>query len=125
MTFAEIPVPPSANAIWRAVHSRGKQLMLKSRAYRAWLESAVLVLRIGLNRTSGPVEVTIRVGGTGFNRARDLDNCIKPVIDALRHAQRIDGDSVKTVRRVVAEYLTDGLARCEVAVSRIEPMGGN
>lgn len=119
MPTAVIPVPPSANAIWRAVRVRGKQMVLKSRAYRAWLESAVLMLRSGLPTTTGPVAVQIRVGGTGFHQRRDIDNCIKPVIDALRHAERIEGDSVKTVRRVTAEYLTGGDQRCEVEVIRL------
>lgn len=111
-----VPIPPSANAIWRAVRkNNGRQCVIKSKSYRLWLNATVDLMRV-MPAASGPVMVMIRAGGKGFNRQRDLDNVIKPVIDCLRHAGRIDGDTVKTVVSIVATYLPDGLPRCEVKV---------
>lgn len=93
-------------------------MVLKSKAYRAWLKDATLVMRLTMPAITHPVNVVIRCGGKGFNRQRDIDNIIKPTLDALREAGRIAGDSVKTVRSVTAIYLPDGPLRCEVEVTR-------
>jgi len=90
----EIPIPPTANKIWRVY--QGRQIL--SADYRSWKEHAALALKLGMKAVKGKVELTIIIqGGAGFMRSRDLDNCAKPVIDAIRHAGMIEGDTVQTV----------------------------
>lgn len=116
----ELPIPPSANRLWRSTKTpKGKLRFYKEKEYESWLKSAVGLLRCTASAIPGPVLVKIVIrGGEGFPDFRDLDNCIKAVVDGLRHAQRIDGDTVKTVREIVARYEpSDGRpAACLVSV---------
>lgn len=125
----ELPVPPSANHLWRSVRSGrgGKVRVIAAENYRRWLGVAVPLLRLTAPAVRGRVAVLVAiVGGSGFKVSRDLDNCNKGVLDALRHAGVIDGDDVRVVRRVVAEYRdgAGGPARCEVTVTPWAGGGG-
>jgi len=105
MTTIVLPIPPSANKLWR-VH-RGRAI--KSREYRAWLEEASLVVLMARAKAVPPpvrVVLTLR-GGKGFNRARDGDNLFKPTLDLLRHAHIISGDTVIEVPDLELHY-TEG-----------------
>lgn len=75
-----LPYPISANRLWRFVP--GQQTPLKSAAYRKWLSSARAEC-IGVRRLKGPFRITI-LATRPDNRARDLDNLAKPVLDALK-----------------------------------------
>jgi Holliday junction resolvase RusA-like endonuclease len=112
-----LPIPPSANRLWRVVNGRA----IKSREYREWEEVAGLTLRLARPRpTPSPAGVHIRItGGKGFNRARDADNCIKPALDLLRHGGALPGDSVMTLHDVRCSYVEGprgGDAKFEVDV---------
>ncbi len=81
-----LPVPPSANSLWRNVN--GLVLLSKpARIYRKTVLEIVLLrgatgIRLPL---TGRLRLTIAL--TQANRIRrDLDNCIKPIQDALTHA---------------------------------------
>lgn len=122
----EMPVPPSANHLWRSVRTRRGVKVIKRDRYAAWLNTAVMLLRVGMAPVAGPVRVLVTIrGGKGWPANRDIDNAIKGPIDALRHARRIDGDTCRTVKRAAVEYREpDGRpATCYVTVSADSPGG--
>lgn len=103
---AGIPIPPSANRLWRYAGGR----VLKSREYRAWLDEAAYTMRAcstahaGMVAIAGPVRIEISIRqGKGWHVARDLDNTIKPILDALVAAGVISGDDTRIVRGIHAE----------------------
>lgn len=107
----EIPVPPSANHLWRSITRRtrsggSKTFVVMSKQYKSWLEEAVLLLKCGLSKpTSYPVCIRITIhGGKGWRCDRDLDNATKGVVDAVKHAGRIVDDSTTYVTRIELEY---------------------
>lgn len=88
---AVLPWPPTANRIWRAVPGKG---VLKSAAYRLWLEHARAAIHVqSLNRVSGAFNVRIEAHRPD-RRRRDLDNLVKPALDALTGAGVIEDDSL-------------------------------
>ncbi len=104
MTRLELPLPPSANQLWRVVGSR----VVKSSAYRSWLEIAGFeLLRQRPVAVPSPVAVSLVLRGRVY-LGRDLDNFAKPVLDLLRHHEVIAGDNLTHVRRVQLDF-----AACE------------
>jgi crossover junction endodeoxyribonuclease RusA len=81
-----LPYPPSANRLWRNVKGR----MIKSAHYRAWIAECAIITR-KCNRVNGPFRICLKVDRPD-RRKRDLDNLIKPVLDALKGAA-FDDDS--------------------------------
>lgn len=106
-----LPPPPSANRIWRVFGNR----VHRSQHYIEWLEHCDYLCRhqsIGYRRFTGPVQVTIQLeGGKGFPESRDLDNCLKPVIDLLRKAELMADDNVRRLSLIVLEYRAPGKGR--------------
>lgn len=87
-----LPLPPSTNNLFATVRGR----RVKSREYKAWLATA-LALLVELRRPRTlPASIRASVFGK-VNAARDLDNLLKPIGDALVAAGVIPGDSVKYV----------------------------
>jgi len=87
-----LPLPPSVNNLFATVG--GKRV--RSKAYARWIKN-VSGLLLELERPQGiPVVVHVDVFGT-LNRARDLDNMLKPIGDALVTCNVLPGDSVKHV----------------------------
>ena len=79
-----LPVPPSANALF--TYRAGSRQRIKTDAYRAWItEAGWGVARSGaLSDRHKRVRVEIDLP---FDRRRDIDNGIKPVLDLLvRHS---------------------------------------
>lgn len=107
MGVVEIPIPPSANAIWRIVSPRMKRpFITRSQVYLDWLADAVATIRcngIGLAVLPARIAITIR-GGKGWRANRDIDNVAKPVMDALVLAGRIPDDSTQYVHSVELRY---------------------
>lgn len=86
-----IPYPPSANRLWRAVNGR----QIKSAHYRAWTLEAATVIRSqlpGRHTIDGPYHLMIKATRPD-NRRRDLGNLEKPLSDALVTAGVIADDS--------------------------------
>ncbi|MGB0854887.1 MAG: RusA family crossover junction endodeoxyribonuclease [Pikeienuella sp.] len=110
-----LPVPPSANRIWRKYRGR----MVKSDEYRAWLDEAawsVKAQRAGVE-TFGSNPVAVTIVSERPHAARDVDNQIKPILDSLQHAGVIDDD--KHVQKVSAEWAGKGKSMT-VTVEAIE-----
>ena len=93
MITISLPLPPSANGIWRV----GRSGVHRSARYRSWQVDAGWELKAQRpGRVEGPVEVTINAGRPD-NRRRDADNLCKGLLDLLQAHKVIENDS-KVVR---------------------------
>lgn len=103
--FADMP--PSANALRKSFVRNGKVMSAKTDAYSAWREAAIWEIagqRAG--RIDGPYSLSIAVQRHWRSkRARDIDNVIKPVSDALVKAGVVKDDSL--AERVTAQWADD------------------
>ena len=102
VTTLNLPYPPSANRYWRHL-SRGPMagrtlLSAQAREYR--IEVAAECQARGLLRREDEVQVTIVLTAPD-RRRRDIDNPVKPLLDALTHAGAWLDDS--QVARLVVE----------------------
>ena len=90
MIQLHLPLPPSANGIWRNVKGR----TLASAKYRAWKTEALWACKMamqGKETITGDCRVVIQIGRPRKNA--DLDNRIKPCLDALQSAEVIKDDN--------------------------------
>lgn len=100
-------MPPSANAMRSHFVNDGKVKSTKSKAYAAWKKAAsweIAAARAG--KIDGPYRLYIAVQRDWrTKRARDIDNIIKPVSDALVAAGVITDDHL--AEKVSAEWDDD------------------
>lgn len=84
-----IPLPPSANRLWRAGGGR----VYRSPEYRSWLTETIWDMRAqaGAARIIGAYHLRLLVERPDWRR-RDLDNFLKATSDALVHAGVIEAD---------------------------------
>lgn len=77
-----VPVPPSANRLWRVWNGR----VSRAAEYKKWLKECCIEHRAIKNQqVNFPVEVIITLRlGKGYIASRDIDNCIKPAMDLLK-----------------------------------------
>lgn len=118
----EVPIPPSANNLWRTVMRGGRPRTIRTPEYESWLAVATAKMRVGLTRAEAyPVRVTVEItGGKGWRANRDLGNVDKATEDALKHAEIIVDDSVKYVTEVVLRFRPGaGAAKCVVSVDPV------
>ena len=110
---AMLPTPPSANALF--VVRDGKRV--KTGEYRRWLREANLMYR---HLKPMPAKTTLRVRiEAAIDRRRDLDNCIKPLLDSMQKAGVIPDD--RWVDYLVAERVPAGdvpAGWCRVSVEK-------
>ena len=83
-----IPVPPSANAMYRPAKGRH---IVKSQVYKDWLEAHKYEVRARFKPVSEkvPVRVSLIVN---VGRQRDLDNLVKPICDLLQYSGVLPDD---------------------------------
>lgn len=112
MITLELPFPPTLNNIFQ-VH-KGAHL---SKKYREWRDEAGWMLRAQNPKSlSGVVSVAVKLVPPD-KRVRDLDNAgFKAVIDLLVRHEVIEGDDSRYVRRIEAEWVSDG-PPCLVEIS--------
>ena len=72
-----IPIPPSANNLYRNAGSRGR---VKALEYTRWQQVASFAVPVPARPLDEPYEVEIAVP---VNRRRDIANCEKAIIDLL------------------------------------------
>lgn len=92
MSYASVHLdtPPSVNKIWQP----GPRGMFRTAAYRTWRTSAgveVMASRKHGQKFVEPVDVIIIV--RRHNKLADVDNFIKPVLDACQFGQLIENDN--------------------------------
>lgn len=114
MSFSvTLPLPPSANRLFANVPGKGR---VKTRAYKLWRKNAVLSIFAQARadrRLSGAVSIDIVLP----EMCRlDIDNAIKPILDALVASQRIDDD------RYVAELHVRRVRSDETVLVSVERM---
>jgi Holliday junction resolvase RusA-like endonuclease len=79
MISLSLPLPPSANNLWRVFRNRA----IKSKEYREWIARAQSIVSesVGhLEPSTAPCVVKLQIY---LRRRRDVDNNIKPVLDVL------------------------------------------
>ena len=96
-----LPLPPSVNECWRNVPRRGRVATGK---YKAWKAEAAWKIRAACPEIAdGWVQIEILASLRRVTA--DLDNVIKPVLDALQEGQALVND--RTVRRLTVERAAD------------------
>jgi crossover junction endodeoxyribonuclease RusA len=99
-----LPYPPSANRMWK---SFGGRMVLSAEAANFKGNAAKLARAAGIPLVDGPVIVVITLhprsnkDGSASKTCLDLDNPIKPVLDAL---QGVAYTNDKQVRRLSVAY---------------------
>ena len=99
-----LPYPPSTNRMWR---NFGGRMVLSAEASAFKLTTAKLARAAGVPLVDGPVIVVITLhprankDGSASKTCLDLDNPIKPVLDAL---QGVAYTNDKQVRRLSVAY---------------------
>lgn len=90
MTFSvEILTPVSVNNLYANVPGVGR---VKTKAYENWQKTATLTIVAEVRadrRIGGPVSVKIELPRRCL---LDIDNAVKPILDALVRSRRIDDD---------------------------------
>lgn len=103
-TYCAIENPFSANKMFVPI-SRGK--LVKSKQYRDWIDKNLPVLVEDLEPiTSFPVEIELVVySGTDWQNKRDIDNCIKPIIDLMVRANILPDDTTNYIGNVSIRHV--------------------
>lgn len=98
-----LPRPPSLNGNERSNAHGGRY---STASYKNWKEAALKAIMVQRpHRFTGPVRISILVEET--SRISDIDNRIKPCLDALQAAEIIPNDNQKFVRGVSADWSTE------------------
>jgi len=84
-----LPIPPSANAIWRS--NRGRTHL--SAKYKSWIASAGLMLNSQRVPTINPPYQVEYAVGRPDKRRRDVTNFVKALDDLLQNCNVITNDS--------------------------------
>ena len=72
--------PPTANNLFATVRG-GRRV--KTREYRFWLDGARMAIQLSVKGRAVGKPYGVRLLLYDLSRRRDLDNCVKPVLDAL------------------------------------------
>jgi crossover junction endodeoxyribonuclease RusA len=87
MTELTLPYPPSVNSYWRSARvGNGVKVYIsdKGKAFRTEVHVAVMQARAN-KRLAGRLSVEVELYPAD-KRGRDIDNCLKSLLDALAHA---------------------------------------
>ena len=117
--IVELDVPPSANSLY-VVSRQGRRI--RTREYDRWRSHAIPTFKEGVERLSEPLasgKEQIRVIITAnVDFRRDIDNLIKPIMDAARESCMIGDDrycmAISIARRTFEKRLEKGRARVEL-----------
>ena len=117
MIKLELPYPPSANHAYSFVHGR-PVLTQDARTYRHQVRR--IAIAKGVKPLLGSLSVYIDVYPPD-NRRRDIDNCVKSLLDALQHGGAFWDDSQIIVLHAIKHPPSkDG--RVVVVISQTEDM---
>ena len=103
MIVLDLPLPPSANRIWRYVPGSTRTVLTE--AYQEWKRAAdqfaLAQLGAGREPIAGPFAVTITLDRERHKRG-DPDNRIKPALDYLQRSGVVAND--KHLERLTLQY---------------------
>lgn len=112
----ELPAPPTINHYYgRSRNSRAFYLTKGAKIYRH--EVAVLVNNAGVRGRFGRGRIAVRVD-LHLSHGGDLDNRLKPLLDALEYAEVFTNDRQIDDLRVVRGHPVVG-GRCTVQIWRL------
>lgn len=115
MITLSLPYPPSANKLWRYVNGRA----IKSADYRRWLNEALVAIPLDARgKITGRCSIEIRADRPD-RRARDLDNLLKPSLDALKPPKDAPLKGVITDDSLVAPLSIDWTSDEPVSGARV------
>jgi Holliday junction resolvase RusA-like endonuclease len=98
MITLELSVPPSANRIWRV----GKGRTYLNPEYKLWLAGTRILIRNQLRwRTPLTQPVAVTLDWYRSSERGDLDNKIKPTLDALKGVVIKDDKQVRQISAVI------------------------
>lgn len=105
-------MPTSANSMRTSFVRNGKIASAKSKAYAAWKAKAVAEAMPYAGQVKGPYILIMMVARNyRSKRARDIDNLIKPVNDALVSAGVVEDDSLcEAIIASWSDAMPDGVA---------------
>jgi Holliday junction resolvase RusA-like endonuclease len=111
-----LPVPPSANTYWRSTVVAGRVRVLVSAEGRAFRQRCHL---LAIGQRAKVLEGDVAVTGTVYfdSRRRDLDNALKPLLDALAGACYANDRQVAEIH--VRREIDRDNPRCEVQVAAL------
>lgn len=117
-----LPCPPSMNSIWRVGRRVGskKSVVYLSGTYKNWLETIVLDVRRMPKIKDYPIRVEIKVQAGNDWRKRDIDNLIKPTLDALVKFGCLEGDDSKKITSISIQFEQAKKPKSEIVVSLFE-----
>ena len=103
----------------------GRGQMVRSKKYNAWLDKHIPIFQRGLRKAERfPVDIEIKVvRGRQWDSRRDIDNILKPTVDALTKAGIIPDDKTQFVASAAAHYMDfhSGKGDTLVMISYYEP----
>jgi crossover junction endodeoxyribonuclease RusA len=110
-----LPLPPSANALWR-VAKNGR--VYATAPYKNWKAAAMWEAAAQAHgvRISGAYRLTLQVVAPD-KRRRDLDNLLKATSDMLQSAGLIENDHF--CRALTASWETEG-PQCKIIIESME-----
>lgn len=116
MTRIELPYPVPLHACFRNARGRGR---VPTDRYLSWQKEAwAMIAQQRPQRIKGPVSVMVQLVAPD-KRARDGDNLLKAVFDALTKNDIIIDDSGAIIRRFTVQWADQG-PPCVVLVQPYE-----
>jgi crossover junction endodeoxyribonuclease RusA len=118
----KLPWPPSVNRMWRTI-SKGRLagrtlLSQQGRDYRKSVADNVLTQHVPRGTLGGRLQVWIYCRPPD-ERARDLDNLPKGILDGLKHAGVIHDDKFIDELHIVRERVLRPCGEVEVMIAEI------
>jgi crossover junction endodeoxyribonuclease RusA len=112
MISLQLPYPPSVNHYW-GVSGKQRFLGKKGKEFRQAVAEACLDARSS-NDGWAPGSVLVALSGRPTSATRDVDNTLKPLLDAMEHAGVYENDCQIDELHVVRQDPMKGGACCVV-----------
>lgn len=115
MIKLSLPFPPSVNHYWGQF---GKQRFIGKKGKEFRLAVAEACLEEEVQALEGPLSIHITLFPPD-KRARDIDNVIKPLLDAMEHAGCFENDNQITELHIMRKEVQKG-GSCVVLLLNIK-----